>query len=133
MINAIFLNMPIKNLKKSVDFFTGLEFSFNPQFTGEDSTCMIIGENMYAMLCEESRFQQFLDKPIADPSTTEVLISLSCESKDEVKSLAENAFALGGKQLNQPEDHGFMYSWAFEDLDGHVWDLFWMDPTHVRE
>ena len=132
MINAIFLNMPIKNLKKSVDFFTGLKFSFNPQFTGEDSTCMIIGENMYAMLCEEARFQKFLEKPIADPSTTEMLISLSCESKEVVKNLAEKAFALGGKQVNPPEDHGFMYTWGFEDLDGHVWDLFWMDPAHVQ-
>ena len=132
MINGIFLNLPIKNLKISVGFFTSLGFTFNAQFTGDENTCMIIGENMYAMLCEEARFKQFLEKPIADPSTTEVLISLSCESKEEVKSLAEKAFASGGKKVNQPEDHGFMYSWGFEDLDGHVWDLFWMDPTHIR-
>jgi predicted lactoylglutathione lyase len=132
VIKEIFLNLPIKNLKRSVDFFTGLGFTFNAQFTGEENTCMIIGENMYAMLCEEARFQKFLEKPIADPSTTEVLISLSCESKEEVKKLAEKAFALGGKQVNQPEDLGFMYSWGFEDLDGHVWDLFWMDPAHVK-
>ena len=132
MIKGIFLNLPIKNLKCSVDFFTNLGFTFNAQFTGEENACMIIGENMYAMLCEEARFKQFLEKPIADPSTTEVLISLACESKEEVKSLAEKAFTLGGTQVNQPEDHGFMYSWGFEDLDGHVWDLFWMDPTHIK-
>ena len=132
MIKGIFLNLPIKNLKRSVDFFGGLGFTFNAQFTRDQNTCMIIGENMYAMLCEEARFQQFLDKPIADPATTEVLISLSCESKEAVKTLAEKAFALGGKQVNQPEDHGFMYSWGFEDLDGHVWDLFWMEPAHVQ-
>ena len=97
MINGIFLNLPIKNLKRSVEFFTGLGFTFNAQFTGDENTCMIIGENMYAMLCEEARFQKFLEKPIADPSTTEVLISLSCESKEEVKSLAEKAFALGAR------------------------------------
>lgn len=132
MINGIFLNLPIKNLGRTVEFFTGLGFTFNAQFSGDQNTCMIIGENMYAMLCEEERFQQFLDKPIADPATTEVLISLSCESKDEVISLAEKAFTLGGKQVNQPEDHGFMFSWGFEDLDGHVWDLFWMDPAHTQ-
>ena len=132
MINAIFLNLPIKNLKKSVDFFTGLGFTFNPQFTGEDSTCMIIGSNMYAMLCEEAKFQNFLAKPIADPGTAEVLISLSCESKEVVTSLSEKAFALGAGKVNEPEDHGFMFSWGFDDLDGHVWDLFWMDPAHVQ-
>jgi predicted lactoylglutathione lyase len=93
---------------------------------------MIIGSNMYAMLCEEAKFQNFLAKPIADPATTEVLISLSCESKDEVNSLSEKAFALGARKVNEAEDHGFMFSWGFEDLDGHVWDLFWMDPDHVK-
>lgn len=132
MIKAIFLNLPIKNLKKTVDFFTGLGFNFNPQFSGEDSTCMIIGNNMYAMFCEEAKFQNFLAKPIADPATTEVLISLSCENKEEVTSLSEKAFALGARKVNDPEDHGFMFSWGFEDLDGHVWDLFWMDPARVQ-
>ena len=131
MINAIFLNLPIKNLEKSVTFFTGLGFTFNQQFTSDESTCMVIGENMYAMLCVEERFQKFLAKPIADPATTEVLISLSCQSKEEVTSLAEKAFTLGGQKVNEPDDMGFMFSWGFEDLDGHVWDLFWMDPAHV--
>ena len=93
---------------------------------------MIIGENMYAMLCTEERFQKFLSKPIADPESTEVLISLSCESKDEVTALAEKAFSLGGRKVNEPDDMGFMFSWGFEDLDGHVWDLFWMDPAHLQ-
>lgn len=132
MINSIFLNLPIKELKRSVDFFTGLGFTFNPQFTSEDTTCMIIGENMFAMLCEDAKFNNFLNKPIADPSTTEVLISLSCESKEEVNQLSEKAFSQGARKVNEPEDHGFMYSWGFEDLDGHVWDLFWMDPAHVQ-
>jgi predicted lactoylglutathione lyase len=131
-ISAIFLNLPIKNLKKSVDFFSGLGFTFNAQFTAEDSTCMIVGENIFVMLVEEAKFQGFLAKPIADPRTTEVLLSLSCASKDEVNFLAETAFSLGGKKVNEPEDHGFMYSWGFEDLDGHVWDLFWMDPAHIQ-
>ena len=132
MINSIFLNMPIKDLKKSVEFFSALGFTFNQQFTSDESTCMIIGENMYAMLCVEERFKKFFEKPIADPTTTEMLISLSCESSAKVRELAEKAFVIGGKKLNDPEDMGFMFSWGFEDLDGHVWDLFWMDPSHVQ-
>ncbi len=132
MINAIFLNIPIENLKRSVDFFGGLDFTFNAQFTGDDSTCMIIGENMYAMLVERAKFSTFIEKPIADKSTVEMMISLSCESSDKVRELSEKAFSLGARQLNDPEDRGFMFSWGFEDLDGHIWDLFWMNPEHVQ-
>jgi predicted lactoylglutathione lyase len=132
MINGIFLNLPIKNVKKSVDFFTALGFVVNPQFSGEENTCIILGENMYAMLCEENRFQKFLPKPIAEPETTEVLISLSCDSRERVNDIAQKAFTQGGRKISKPEDHGFMYSWGFEDLDGHVWDLFWMNPDHVQ-
>lgn len=132
MINAIFINLPIENLKRSVDFFGALGFTFNEQFTGEDSTCMIIGENMYSMLVERAKFSTFIEKPIADKSTVEMLISLSCESSDKVRELSEKAFSLGARQINDAEDHGFMYSWGFEDLDGHIWDLFWMNPEHVQ-
>ena len=132
MINAIFINLPIENLKRSVDFFSALGFTFNPQFTSEDSTCMIIGENMYSMLVEREKFSTFIEKPIADKSTVEMLISLSCESSDKVRELSEKAFSLGARQINDAEDHGFMYSWGFEDLDGHIWDLFWMNPEHVQ-
>lgn len=132
MISAIFLNLPIKELKRSVEFFSGLGFTFNPQFTSEDTTCMLVGPNIFAMLCEEAKFKNFINKPIADPGATEVLISLSCGSKEEVTELSEKAFSLGARKVNEPEDHGFMYSWGFEDLDGHVWDLFWMDPAHVQ-
>jgi predicted lactoylglutathione lyase len=132
MINQVFLNMPIQNLKRSVDFFTQLGFTFNAQFTSEDTTCMIVGPTIFAMLCEEAKFKGFIDKPIASKETTEVIISLSCESKDEVNKLASAAHAAGGRKISEPEDHGFMYSWSFEDLDGHLWDLFWMDPAHVQ-
>ena len=131
MINAIFVNMPIENLKRSVDFFTSLGFTFNPQFTAEDSTCMIVGPNIYVMLVERQKFAGFINKPIADKSTTEAILSLSCESRDEVDRLSKTAFAAGARQIHEPTDHGFMYSWNFEDLDGHLWDLFWMDPNHV--
>ena len=132
MINGIFINMPITNLVRTVEFFGQLGFTFNEQFTDEESTCMIIGENMYAMLCEHRKFKTFIKKEIAAPTTTEAIFSLSCDSPETVRSMAEKAFALGGKQINEAEDMGFMFSWAFEDLDGHLWDLFWMNPDHVQ-
>lgn len=132
MINAIFVNLPIENLKRSVEFFSGLGFKFNEQFTDEQSTCMLVGENIYVMLVEHAKFKGFVKKPIASKDVIEAILSLSCNSPDEVKSLAEKAFALGGKQVNEMEDHGFMISWGFEDLDGHLWDLFWMNPDHVQ-
>lgn len=131
MINAIFVNLPVENLKRSVEFFSGLGFKFNEQFTDEQSTCMLVGENIYVMLVEHSKFKGFVKKPIASKEVIEAILSLSCESPEAVKELAEKAFALGGKQVNEMEDQGFMFSWGFEDLDGHLWDLFWMNPDHV--
>lgn len=131
MINAIFVNLPIENLKRSVEFFSGLGFKFNEQFTDEQSTCMLVGENIYVMLVEHAKFKGFVKKPIASKEVIEAILSLSCDSTEEVKALAEKAFELGGKQVNEAEDHGFMFSWGFEDLDGHLWDLFWMNPEHV--
>ena len=132
MISSLFLNMSIEKLPRSVEFFTRLGFTFNPQFTSETATCLIVGPNIFAMLVEEEQFKGFIDKPIADRKSTEMIVSLSCESKDEVNRLAEAAFAGGARKINEPEDRGFMYSWGFEDLDGHLWDLFWMDPAHVQ-
>ncbi len=132
MINSIFVNLPVGNLKRSVDFFSALGFDFNPQFTSEDSTCMLVGENIYAMLLERERFAGFIDKPIAESSTTEALLALGVDSREEVAELAEKAFALGGRRYKEPDDHGFMFAWGFEDLDGHIWELFWMDPSYVQ-
>ena len=132
MITSIFINMPIANLKRSVDFFTEIGFTFNPQFTSEDTTCMLVGPNIFAMLLERDRFTGFIDKPVADTSSSEVILSLGCESPDEVRKLAEAAFALGARKVNEIDDKGFMISWGFEDLDGHLWDLFWMDPKHLE-
>ena len=132
MFKSIFVNLPIANLAKSVDFFSKLGFKFNAQFTGETSTCMIVSDTIYVMLLERAQFQSFIDKKVAEPDTTEVLLSFSRESTDEVRRISELAFSLGAKQLNEPTDLGFMFSWGFEDLDGHVWDLFWMNPEHVQ-
>lgn len=132
MFNSVFINLPIENLKKSVAFFTELGFTFNAQFTDAESTCMIVSEHIFVMLLEKRKFQSFIEKKIATPDTTEVLLSFACESPEQVREISEKAFSLGAARLNDPEDHGFMFSWGFEDLDGHIWDLFWMNPEHVQ-
>ena len=131
MVNSLFVNLPIANLKKSVEFFTELGFTFNPQFTDEQSTCMIISDNIFVMLLEHAKFESFIEKKIASRDTTEAILALSCDSAEEVKTLTEKALAMGARKLNEPEDMGFMFSWGFEDLDGHLWDVFWMNPDHV--
>ena len=132
MNNSIFVNLPIEKLTTSVDFFSQLGFTFNAQFTSEDSTCMVIGPNIFAMLLEKDKFSTFIDKPIAEKSTVESLMALSCESIDEVRNLCEKAFSLGARRYKVPDEYPFMFGWGFEDLDGHIWELFWMDPTHVQ-
>jgi predicted lactoylglutathione lyase len=131
MFNSIFVNLPIDNLKKSVAFFRGLGFTFNQQFTDEESTCMIVSDSIYVMLLEKQKFATFTSRKIADKDTTEVTLSFACKSAEEVRTISERAFELGAKRVNDPEDIGFMFSWGFEDLDGHMWDLFWMNPDHV--
>jgi predicted lactoylglutathione lyase len=132
MGRKIFVNLPIKDMKRSQAFFSALGFSFNPQFTNEQGACMVITEDIYAMLLVEPFFQTFTKKAIADASkSTEVLVCLSCESRAEVDELVKKALAAGGKAPNAPQDHGFMYGHGFEDPDGHIWELMWMDPGAV--
>ncbi|MEY4532351.1 MAG: hypothetical protein RI926_120 [Actinomycetota bacterium] len=129
MSKSLLVNLPIENLTRSVEFFSELGFTFNSQFTDEQSTCMIINDNIMIMLLETEKFQSFIKKPIASREATEAILALSCESAEEVRTLCEKAFERGAVRLNDPEDHGFMLSWGFEDLDGHLWDVFWMDPA----
>jgi len=125
--SQIFVNLPVKDLKASVDFFTALGFTFNPQFTDENATCMIIGENIYAMLLVEPFFEGFSKTPIPDPRKGhEVLIALQVESNAKVDELVAKALAAGGTAPREAQDHGFMYSHGFDDLDGHVWEIFHM-------
>jgi predicted lactoylglutathione lyase len=132
MARKIFVNLPIKDMARSQAFFRALGFSFNPQFTNEQGACMVIAEDIYAMLLVEPFFQTFTKKPIADArKSTEVLVCLSCDSREEVDALVKKALAAGGTAPNAPQDHGFMYGHGFEDLDGHVWELMWMDPAAV--
>jgi uncharacterized protein len=130
MSRKIFVNLPIKNMEKSQAFFKSLGFSFNPQFTNEQGACMVVSEDHnYVMLLVEPFFSTFIKKAIADASkTTEVLVCLSCESRAEVDELVKKAVAAGATTPNAPQDYGFMYSHGFEDLDGHIWELVWMNP-----
>lgn len=131
MGRKIFVNLPIKDMERSQAFFRALGFEFNPQFTNAQGACMVISEDNFAMLLVEPFFQSFLrNKRIADArETTEVLVALSCDSRAEVDALVRKALAAGGRSAREPEDHGFMYTHAFEDLDGHIWEPFWMDPS----
>ena len=133
MAAQIFINLPVKNLNNSIEFYTKLGYTFNQQFTSENATCMIISETIYAMLLVESYFKTFTDKQIIDAhKSCEALFALSAENKDKVNELVEKAISSGGIEPRPAIDHGFMYSRSYNDLDGHTWEVFWMDPNHVQ-
>jgi uncharacterized protein len=134
MAKQIFVNLPVKDLDKSVTFFTRLGFSFNPQFTDEKATCMIIGENIYAMLLVEPFFKTFTKKEIANAHRcTEVLIALDAGSREEVKQMVSKAIEAGGSSYMDPQDHGWMYQHSFADLDGHQWEILYMDESAIPQ
>lgn len=134
MAKQIFVNLPVKDLGRSIAFFTRLGFTFNPKFTDEKGTCMIIGENMFAMLLVEEFFKTFTKKKIIDAETnTEMILALSEDSKEKVDAMAAKALAAGGKNPTIPQDLGFMYSRNFEDPDGHLWEVLYMDPSFLQE
>ena len=130
----LFVNLAVEDLDRSVEFFTNLGFSFNPQFTDETSTCMLIGEDAYAMLLVKSRFKDFTKKDLVDATKqVEVLLAITADSREEVDDLVEKAAAVGGAQIGEPQDHGFMYERTFADPDGHNWSVFWMDPAALEQ
>jgi predicted lactoylglutathione lyase len=132
MTTKIFVNLPVKNLKRSMDFFGKLGFTFNRQFTDDTAACMVISEDIYTMLLTEPKFKEFTRKPIADATkTTEVLTCLSMESREKVNSLVDTALSAGATEAREPMDHGFMFGRSFNDLDGHIWEIMWMDPSAV--
>ncbi len=134
MATKIFVNLPVKDLKASIEFFTKLGYTFNPQFTDETATCMIISEDIYAMLLTHEKFKVFTPKEICDATkSTEVLVCLSCESREQVDEMVQKAVAAGGTTYNKPQDHGFMYGHGYQDLDGHIWELMWMDPKTIQQ
>ncbi|TWI90983.1 VOC family protein [Chitinophaga japonensis] len=134
MATKIFVNLPVKDLKRSMDFYAQLGYSFNPQFTDDKAACMVISEDIYTMLLVEEFFKTFTKKAIADASkTTEVILSLSADSRQQVEEQVKKAVAAGGTTPNEPQDHGFMYQHGFQDPDGHLWELVYMDPSAIQQ
>jgi predicted lactoylglutathione lyase len=127
MTKKIFVNLPVQDLDRSVGFFKSLGFSFNPQFTDETATCMIVSDDIFVMLLTRAKFQTFTPKPVCDArESTEVLVCLGLDSREEVDAMVRRAVASGGSTHNEPQDHGFMYGHGFADLDGHIWELVHM-------
>jgi len=132
MVKQIFINLPVKDLKKSMVFFEKLGFSFNMQFTDDSAACLMIGENIYAMLLLEKFFKTFTNKEIADANKlTEVLIAIDVESREEVDEMIRKAVDAGGVTYRNPQDHGWMYGHSFADLDGHQWEVLYMDESQM--
>jgi len=132
MISQIFINLPVKDLDRSVAFFTALGFSFNPQFTDENATCMLVGENIFVMLLVEPYFGTFTGKPVSDATKqTEVLLALALDSREAVDVLMAKVVAAGGAETQPARDLGFMNQRSFADLDGHQWEPFFMAADAV--
>ncbi len=126
----IFVNLAVEDLRVSVAFFTKLGFAFDERFTDDSATCMVVSDDAFVMLLVKDRFKEFTKKELADSAThTEAIVALSAQSRAEVDELVEKALAAGGGQANEPVDHGFMYGASFEDPDGHLWEVIWMDPA----
>ena len=129
MPQMIFVNLPVKDLERSKRFFTALGFTFNPDFTDENAACLVISEHIYSMLIVEPFFRTFTSKNIAVTATdTEVILSLTHDSRADVDRRAEAAIVAGGTESRDPSDQGFMYTRQIQDPDGHLWEFFHMAP-----
>ena len=129
----LFVNIPVNDLQKAIVFFEHLGFAFNTQFTDASATCMLVGTDAYFMLMVKDRFAGFSKKPISNSmAETSAIFALTLESRDEVDALYAKALAAGGTIAADSQDHGFMYVQSFYDLDGHHWELFWMDPSAIN-
>lgn len=130
MDRQIFSNLAVKNVDASKAFFEGLGFEFNAEFSSEEAACLVVEKNISVMLLSEAHFKNFTHKKIANSKeTAEALLCISCQSRDEVDALVAKARALGGNVTREPQDHGFMYGHGFEDIDGHKWELMFMEPN----
>lgn len=128
MKTDIFINIAVKDLQKSKAFFSTLGFTYNMQFSDEKAACMILNEKAYVMLLQESFFKGFTRKEIVNAHhSTEVLLAISADSREKVSEFVDKAIALGATEAIDPQDHGFMFSRSFSDLDGHIWEVIWMD------
>lgn len=134
MANQMFINLPVKDLNRSVEFFTKLGYTFNEQFTDDNATCMIIGENNYAMLLVEDYFRTFTDKDVVDAHrAAECAVALSLDSREQVDEQVARAREAGARIPRDAQDYGFMYQHGYEDPDGHTWEVFYMDMSAVPE
>jgi predicted lactoylglutathione lyase len=134
MGTKIFVNLPVADLKKSMGFFRALGFDFNPQFTDDNAACMVVSDDIYVMLLTQAYFRTFTPKPLSDArKSTEVLVALSRDSRAAVDDMVGKAVASGGSTYNDAKDHGFMYQHGFQDPDGHIWEIFWMDEAAVQK
>ncbi|WP_274653207.1 VOC family protein [Paenibacillus humicola] len=132
--NYTYLNLPVKDLNRTKEFFSAIGFGFNSQFSDDNSACMVINDHTFVQLLTESYFQTFINKPVADVvSAAAGIIALSADSREHVDELADKALSAGGKQFKDPADHGFMYVRSFEDLDGHLWEIAYMDMSAVSQ
>jgi uncharacterized protein len=133
MSRMIFVNLPVQDLTKSVEFFGALGFEFNQQFTDDNATCMVVSEHACVMLLVRPFFATFTTKDVADSATTTgAVVALSATSREEVDALADKALELGGRMIKEPQDEGYMYGRSFYDLDGHAWEVMWMDPGALQ-
>jgi predicted lactoylglutathione lyase len=129
----IFVNLPVKDLNKTIEFFTKLGFKFNPQFTDVYATCMIVGDDIFVMLLVERFFKTFTKKEICDTSkNTEVIVALSVEGREKVDQMINKAIEAGGRESREPQDHGWMYGRSFEDINGHIWEIIYMDESALK-
>lgn len=130
MARQLFVNLAVEDLDRTVAFFTALGFTFNPKFTSDQATCLVISDQISVMLLTRPFFAGFTPKPIADAhAVTETLLALSCDTREEVDTIVAKAVAAGAATPIAAKDHGFMYQHGFEDLDGHQWEVFWMDEA----
>lgn len=130
MTKQIFINLAVKDIQKSMDFYTSLGFSNNPQFSDESAKCMVWSENIFVMIMTHEKFASFATKPIADTkSNLAGLFSLSVDSIEEMNRILNKGLNAGGKEPTDMKDYGFMQQRTIEDFDGHTWEVFYMDIT----
>ena len=134
MATKIFVNLPVKDLRKSMAFYEAVGMRNNPQFTDDTAACMVVSDDIYVMVLTHAKFKQFTPKPIADATkSTEVLNAVSRDSREQVDDMVRRALTAGGSKYAEPKDHGFMYQHGFQDPDGHIWEVFWMDPSALSQ
>ena len=134
MATKIYVNLPVKDLQRSVRFFKAMGFGFDPQLSDETAACMMISDDIFAMLLTEAKFREIARRPVADATRmTEVLTCLSVESRARVNQLVDRALTRGGREMREPEDHGYMFGRSFSDLDGHIWEIIYMNQKALGQ